>query len=55
MARSATIAIFILAMIATVVVVDILFFRHQAWERLIANTGIVLVYLAFYLGFLKNR
>jgi hypothetical protein len=31
--------------------VDVLFFRHQFWERLIANVGIVLVFAAFYLRF----
>jgi uncharacterized membrane protein len=49
------IVIYVLAMVATVVIVDILFFRHRFWERLIANIGIVLVYLAFYLAFIKNR
>jgi uncharacterized membrane protein len=49
------IVIYVLAMVATVVIVDILFFRHRFWERLIANIGVVLVYVAFYLAFLKNR
>ncbi len=49
------IVIYVLAMVATVVIVDILFFRHRFWERLIANIGVVLVYVAFYLSFLKNR
>lgn len=42
-------------MISTVVIVDIVFFRHRFWERLIANIGVVMVYVAFYLAFLKNR
>ena len=37
-----------------VVGVDILFFRHQFWARLIVNVGIVLVFGAFYLRFLKR-
>jgi hypothetical protein len=49
------IVIYILAMVSTVAIVDILFFRHRFWERLIANIGIVLVYVAFYLAFLKNH
>ena len=48
------IIIYVLAMVATVVIVDILFFRHRFWERLMVNIGIVLVYVAFYLAFLKN-
>ena len=55
MDKNAMIVIYVLAMVATVVIVDILFFRHRFWERLIANIGVVLVYAAFYLAFLKNR
>jgi hypothetical protein len=41
-------------MVAIVVGVDVLFLRHQFWWRLIANVGIVLVFVAFYLRFLKR-
>ena len=54
MGRKAAIALYALAMVAVVVGVDILFFRHQIWERLIANVGIVLVFGAFYFRFLKR-
>ncbi|MCL5113221.1 MAG: hypothetical protein M1554_01935 [Patescibacteria group bacterium] len=47
--------IYVLAMVSTVVLVDILFFRHKFWERLVANVGIILVYVAFYFSFIKNR
>ena len=47
-------ALFLLAMVAVVVCVDVLFFRNQFWERLIANVGIVLVFVAFYFRFLKR-
>ena len=47
--------LYVLAMVAVVVGLDVLFFRHQIWERLIVNVGIVLVFGAFYLRFLKNR
>jgi len=47
-------ALYVLLMIATVVAVDLLFFRYRFWERLMANIGIVLVYVAFYLRFLKR-
>ena len=43
------------AMIVVVVGVDLLFFSHHVTERLIANVGIVLVFVAFYLTYLKRR
>ena len=54
MGRQAAVVVYVLAMIAVVVGVDILFFRHLFWERLIANVGIVLVFVAFYWRFLKR-
>lgn len=55
MDKNVTIVVYILAMVVTVVIVDILFFRHQFLERLIANIGIVLLYIAFYLAFLRSH
>lgn len=49
--RQATVALYVLALIAVVVVVDVLVFRHHFWARLIANVGIVLVFAALYLRF----
>jgi hypothetical protein len=49
--RQAAIALYVLILVAVVVLVDVLFFRHQFWERLIANVGVVLVFAAFYLRF----
>ena len=46
--------LYVLALVAVVVSVDVLFFRHEFWERLISNVGIVLVFAAFYLRFLKR-
>ena len=54
MGKQAAIVLYVLAMAAVVVSVDVLFFRHQLWERLIVNVGIVLVFAAFYLRFLKR-
>jgi hypothetical protein len=54
MMRPATVVLYVLAMVAVVVGVDILFFRHHLWERLLVNIGIVLVFIAFYLRFLKH-
>ena len=46
--------LYIVMLIATVVVVDVLFFRNQLWERLAVNVGIVLAFSAFYFIFLKR-
>ena len=46
--------LYVLALAAVVVGVDVLFFRHHFWARLIVNIGIVLVFAAFYLRFLKR-
>ncbi len=46
--------LYVIAMIAVVVGVDILFFKHYFWARLAVNVGIVLVFLAFYFRFLKR-
>ncbi len=46
--------LYVLAMVAVVVGVDVLFFRHRLWDRLIVNIGIVLVFAAFYFRFLKR-
>jgi hypothetical protein len=54
MGRQAVAVLYVVAMVAVVVGVDVLFFRHQFWERLIVNVGTVLVFVAFYLRFLKR-
>ena len=52
--RRARAVLYVLALVAIVVGVDILFFRHHFVERLIANVGIVLVFVASYWRFLKR-
>jgi hypothetical protein len=52
--RQVAVALYVLALVAVVVGVDVLFFRHHFWERLIVNVGIVLVFAAFGLRFLKR-
>jgi hypothetical protein len=47
------IALYVIVLIAVVVGVDLLFFRHRTGERLIANIGIVVVFAACYLRFPK--
>ena len=54
MGRQASVMLWVLALVAVVVSVDVLFFRHRFLERLIANVGIVLVFGAFYLRVLKH-
>jgi hypothetical protein len=43
---------YVVGMVAVIVGVDVAFFRHHLWERLIVNLGIVLVFAAFYLRFI---
>jgi type IV secretory pathway VirB2 component (pilin) len=52
--RQIATVLYVIALVAVVVGVDVLFFRHQFGERLIVNVGIVLVFLAFGLRFLKR-
>jgi hypothetical protein len=40
-------------MTAVIVAVDFAFFRYLMWARLLVNIGIVLVFIAFYLRFLR--
>lgn len=54
MRRQAVIVLYVLALVAVVVGVDVLFFRHHFWERLLVNVAIALVFAAFYLRFLKR-
>jgi type IV secretory pathway VirB2 component (pilin) len=48
------VTLYVVAMIAIIVGVDFAFFRNRFLERLIANVGIVLVFAAFYLRFLRR-
>jgi hypothetical protein len=54
MTKSMFVMLYIVALIAIVVSVDLLFFKNRFWERLMVNIGIVLVFAAFFLRFLKN-
>lgn len=46
--------VYALVMVALVVGVDLLFFRNHPWPRLAANIGIVLVFGAFFVRFLRR-
>jgi type IV secretory pathway VirB2 component (pilin) len=54
MGRQVAVVLYVLALVAVVVGVDVLFFRNQFWVRLIVNVGIVLVFAAFYFRFPKR-
>ena len=54
MSRNIYVVLYVLILIAVIVSVDLLFFQNRFWERLISNIGIVLVFAAFYLRFLKK-
>ncbi len=55
MGRQAAIVLYVLALVAVVVGVDVMFFRHHTRERLIANVAIVLVFGAVYSIFLVRH
>jgi len=55
MRRQVAVVLFVLAMVTVVVGLDVLFFKHHFWERLIVNVGVVLVFVAVYFKFLKRR
>jgi hypothetical protein len=54
MSRQVAVALYVVAMVAVIVGVDIVFFRDRFWERLIVNIGIVLMFAAFYLRYLRR-
>lgn len=54
MRREVLAVLYVVLIVATVVAVDLLFFRGRFRERLIANVGVVLLFIAFYLRF-ANR
>jgi hypothetical protein len=54
MSNRLAVALYVLAMVALIVGVDVLFLRDRFWERLFANIAIVLVFGAVYLLFLRR-
>ena len=54
MGRKVGIGLYAVSLVTVVVSVEVLFFRHRFWERLLANIGIVLMFGAFYVRFLKR-
>jgi hypothetical protein len=54
MGRRVAVMLYVVAMVAVIVSVDLVFFRNRFWERLTVNIGIVMVFAAFYFIFLKR-
>jgi hypothetical protein len=54
MGHKTSVVLYVVALVIVVVGVDVLFFRHRFLERLLANIGIVLVFAAFALTYLKR-
>jgi hypothetical protein len=53
--RNLSVALYVVLLIIVIVLVDVLFFRHHIWERLLVNIGIVLVFAAFALRFFNRK
>jgi hypothetical protein len=46
--RQLAVVLYVAAMTAIIVSLDLAFFRDRFWERLAVNIGVVLVFAAFY-------
>ena len=51
MDRRIAVVLYVVAMAAVIVGLDLVFFRNRFWERLMANIDVVLVFGAFYMRF----
>jgi hypothetical protein len=54
MGRPTAGVLYVIVMVAVIVGLDVLVFRHHFWERLGANVGVVLVFVAFYFRFVRR-
>lgn len=54
MKSQVVVVLYVVTMAAVIVGVDFAFLRNRFWERLAVNIGIVLVFGAFYLKFLRH-
>ena len=54
MEKHVAIIFFVVAIVIVVVGVDFVFFRERFWERLMANIGIVLVFVLLYWIFFRH-
>lgn len=49
------VALGVVAMVAVIVVVDVVFLRHDVWVRLLVNVGIVVVFGAIFFALRTRR
>ncbi len=54
MSKQVITALVVFAMVVLIVGMDVLFFRHHVWARLLANVGVVMVVAAFYLRYVRH-
>lgn len=54
MGKQTALLLYGVAMVVIIVGLDFAFFRTRFWERLMVNIGVVLVFAAFYLRFLRR-
>lgn len=52
MGKQVALVLYVAAMVAVIVGVDVLFLGNRFWARLTVNVGIVVVFVAFYWTFL---
>ena len=52
--RQVAVVLYVVAMVAIIVGVDLMFFRNQFWARLTVSIGIVLVFVAFYWTLMRD-
>ncbi|MCR6713054.1 MAG: hypothetical protein NVV57_10340 [Demequina sp.] len=55
MNRTLSAVLYVGALVATVVVADLLFFRDDGWARLVMNAAIVAVFLVVGMRVLRRR
>jgi hypothetical protein len=54
MSKQIVVGLYVVAMIAVIVGVDVAFLRDRFWARLATNIGIVAVFAAFYWSFISR-
>jgi hypothetical protein len=50
----AVIALYLAAMVAIIVGLDVVLLRHRFWARLFVNVGVVALFVGLYLRFFKH-
>jgi MFS-type transporter involved in bile tolerance (Atg22 family) len=54
MSRQVLSVLYVAAMVAIIVGIDVAFLRDRFWVRLVVNVGIVLAFLALYVRFFRG-